>query len=143
MSIDNATIARACEQLVYRAARYTDFEQWDDLAALFAVEGRLVRPSAPTKPIVGRADILASLRARPSRTTRHVLNNIVVAVHSGTSAHISSIVTLYMSPVAGAVLPVKGQKILIGQFEDDVVHIDGEWAFALRGGSMALEFDCG
>jgi hypothetical protein len=140
--IDAATITRACEQLVYRAAHHTDFEKWEELAGLYAEDGRLVRPSDRANPIVGRASILASLRARPSRTTRHVLNNIVVDIHSRSSAHISSTVTLYMSSAVAAALPVKGQKILVGHFEDDVALAGDEWLFAVRDGSMALEFDC-
>jgi phosphonoacetaldehyde hydrolase len=140
---DVDSIARACEQLIYRAAHCTDAERWEELADLFAKDGQLLRPSDRNNPLVGRSTILASLHARPSRTTRHVLNNIVVDVKSATAAHISSTVTLFLSATAPLTLPVKGQKILVGHFEDDVVLRDGAWCFARRDGSMALEFDLG
>ena len=138
---DPAALIRACEQLVIRAAHCTDSERWDELAGLYADDGRLVRPSDRANPIVGRAKILASLRARPSRTTRHALSNIVVEVRSPTTAHVSSTVTLFLSSVPSAVLPTKGQRILVGHFEDDVTLVNGAWAFLVRDGSMALEFD--
>ena len=139
-SFDRDAIARACEQLLYRAALFTDRARWDELAALFAPNGKLVRPSDPTQPISGREAILASLRGRPARTTRHVLSNIRVDIHSPNSAHISSNVTLYTG-LAADKGPVAGQKILVGNFEDDVVLVEGDWRFLLRDGSMALEFE--
>jgi phosphonoacetaldehyde hydrolase len=140
-AVDSAAIARACEQLIYRAAHFTDFGRWDELAALYAEDGKLVRPSDPANPIVGRANILASLRARPLRTTRHVLSNITVELRSPTLAHVSSTVTLFLSSASPAKLPTKGQRILVGHFEDEVTLVNGAWAFLVRDGSMALEFD--
>ena len=131
-----------CEQLVYRAARHTDLGHWESLAALFVPDGKLYRPSDPQHPIVGRQAILESLRARPPRTTRHLLTNVIVELHSPTSAHISSTVTLFTAGAAKGAGAVPTQKILVGNFEDDVSLEGGDWAFICRGGSMALEFDC-
>jgi hypothetical protein len=139
-SFDGDAIARACERLVYRAALFTDRACWDELAALFAPDGKLLRPSDPTQPIKGRQAILASLRGRPARTTRHILSNILVDIHSANNAHISSTVTLYTGPAVDKG-PVAGQKILVGHFEDDVVLLDRDWQFVLRDGSMAIEFE--
>ena len=133
-------IARSCEALVYRAAKYTDLRSWDDLAALFAEQGRLVRPSDRANPLVGRDKILASLRLRPAGTTRHLLNNILVDVHSATSAHISSVVTLF-SGAARQSGAAKVEKILIGNLEDDVVLGPAGWVFQCRDGSLALEWE--
>ena len=131
--------ARACEELVYRAARLTDLARWDDLAALFLKDGKLTRPSDRANPVVGRSAILASLVARPSQTTRHVLSNVLVEFSSATTAHISSIVTLYVG--AAGSLPTAGRKVLIGHFEDDVTLVNGRWAFGVRDGTMALVYD--
>ena len=140
-SIDRDSILQACERLLYRAAHLTDCARWDDLASLFAPDGKLSRPSDPQHPIMGRAAIIASLRSRPTRTTRHVLSNVMIDVHSPTSAHISSTVVLYTGPGPTEKLPVVGQKILIGHFEDDVAFIGQTWTFITRDGSMALEFE--
>jgi hypothetical protein len=113
---------------------------------LFVEDGRLVRPSDPI-PIVGRANILASLRARPPRTTRHLLGSVLVEMHSATRAHIDSTVTLFCGPAAPAgpgataALPVPGQAIMVGNFEDEVTLTGEGWKFVVRGGSMALKFE--
>jgi len=138
-SSDRDSIGLACEQLVYRAARLTDQARWEDLVALFAAGGKLVRPSDPTNPLVGREAILASLRKRPPRTTRHVLSNVLVEILSPTRAHVSSVATLFSGPVHIDKLPVALQKISVGEFEDDVEFVDGSWVFVERNGSMALE----
>jgi hypothetical protein len=134
-------LVRECEQLLFRAARFTDLAQWDDLAAIFAQEGKLIRPSDPGNPIIGRVNILASLRTRPRRITRHVLSNIIVDAQSAVAAHISSTVTLFTGCTSSNPAPVKGQRILVGNFEDDVVWIQSKWVFIARAGSMSLEFD--
>lgn len=134
-------ISRSCEALVYRAAKYTDQRSWDELAALFAEQGKLVRPSDPANPIVGRAGIFASLLSRPPGTTRHLLSNVLVDAHSAESAHISSVVTLFSGPERSSPRPAKAEKVLIGNLEDDVVRTPAGWLFLCRGGSLALEWD--
>ncbi|MGH8143479.1 MAG: nuclear transport factor 2 family protein [Steroidobacteraceae bacterium] len=149
---DTDPAAQACVRLVYRAALYTDHGRWEELADLFVQDGRLVRPSDPS-PIVGRANILTSLRARPARTTRHLLGNVLVEMHSATRARIDSTVTLFSGPAptadaaatggpgVGAALPVPGQAIMVGNFEDEVALTAQGWRFLVRGGSMALKFE--
>jgi hypothetical protein len=134
-------ISRSCEALVYRAAKYTDQRSWEELAALFAEQGKLARPSDPANPLVGRPAILASLLLRPPGTTRHLLNNVLVDVHSAETAHISSVVTLFSGPARSSPLPAKAEKVLIGNLEDDVVLAPTGWVFLSRGGSLALEWD--
>ena len=134
-------ISRSCEALVYRAAKYTDQRSWEELAALFAEQGKLARPSDPANPIVGRAAILASLLSRPPGTTRHLLSNVLVDVHSAESAHISSVVTLFSGAARSPPLPAKVEKVLIGNLEDDVVLAPKGWVFLSRGGSLALDWD--
>jgi len=141
LNAQSSIIDRSCEQLVYRAARYTDQRSWEELAALFAEEGKLIRPSDPANPIVGRDRILASLRARPPGTTRHLLSNVLVDVQAADAAHISSVVTLFSGPARSPPLPAKAEKILIGNLEDDVVLTPAGWVFQCRGGSLALEWD--
>jgi SnoaL-like domain len=141
MMDDKTEIAHECAQLVYRAARFTDAADWEQLAALFAEDGRLSRPSDPANPIVGRANILASLRARPARTSRHLVTNILVDISSATTAHLSSTVTLITGLAPTGAGPVKANKILVGSFEDDVILSVSRWRFARRDGAMVLEFE--
>jgi hypothetical protein len=136
-------LARECELLVYRAARFTDSGEWEGLASLFADDGVLLRPSAPTVPIIGRENIRQSLQARPTRTTRHLLTNVIVDIQSTSAAHISSAVVLFTGPASLNMLPVTGSKILVGNFEDDVALGAQGWQFVKRDGSMALDFDWG
>ena len=131
-----------CTQLVYRAMHHTDAARWEDLIALYAENGKLARPTDPDNPIVGRVNILASLRARPPLTTRHLISNVVVEVQSETAAHITSTVVRFSGPVK-TMLPTRADKILVGTFVDEVALIDGEWRFVSRGGSMGLELNCG
>ena len=131
---------RGCEQLLYRAARLTDLARWEEVACLYVENGRLTRPSDLQNPIVGRAAILAALRARPPRITCHLLSNIVVEPTSATTAHVSSTVVLFTGSSSTPPLPVVGQKTLVGHFEDELSLINGGWAFAVRQGSMLLEY---
>jgi len=134
------TISRSCTELVYRAAKYTDLRSWEDLAALFAEQGKLVRPSDPANPLVGRDKILASMLSRPPGTTRHLVSNVLVDVRSAAAAHVSSVVTLFSGP-ARPRRAAKVEKILIGNLEDDVVLSPAGWVFLRRDGSLALEWE--
>ena len=102
-----------CTQLVYRAMHHTDAGRWEELIALYAENGKLTRPTEPDSPIVGRANILASLRARPPLTTRHLISNVVVDVQSDTAARITSTIVRFSGPVK-TTSPTKVDRILIG-----------------------------
>lgn len=133
--------AHACEQLVYWAGHCTDYRLWDELASLFAETGRLIRPSDPTHPIIGRSSILASLRARPPRTTRHSITNVMVHMHSTTRARVSSQLTLFSGPARVANQVVRIGKIAVGNFEDELEWSDDRWHFLVRDGSISMEMD--
>jgi hypothetical protein len=130
-----------CTQLVYRAMHHTDAARWEELVALYAENGKLTRPTEPDNPIVGRASILASLRARPPLTTRHLISNVVVDVQSDAAARITSTIVRFSGPVK-TTSPTRVEKILIGTFVDEVALIEGSWKFVSRGGSMGLELNC-
>lgn len=128
------------EQLLFRAARYTDRRAWEELSLLFVEEGRLIRPSDPANPILGRASILASLCKRPPRTTRHLISNVIITQHSATTASISSLVTLF-SGAEGTGKVGRIEKMAIGNFDDEVLWCGDAWRFLERGGSISLESD--
>src|SRR5215472_8318781 len=83
--MDTVTIERACERLVLDFAYYSDHQEYEALAALFATEGVMHRPSGD--PITGREAILQAYRARPAgRMTRHVCSNMRITVESADRA---------------------------------------------------------
>ena len=69
-----------CAALINRYASLNDEALWEEVAALYAEDGSMTRPTAPDAPIVGREAILAAFESRPPRTTRHITANIVVTV---------------------------------------------------------------
>lgn len=114
-----------CARLVNRYANLNDAALWDEVAALYAEDGRMTRPSAPDTPIVGRAAILAAFAARPPRTTRHICSNIVIDVESATTARGSSAMLLFTG----------GPAPMVGGFEDRFVLTADGWRFTERRGT--------
>lgn len=124
-------IEAVCERLIRQFAFLNDAHDHDALAEMFVADGSFARPSDPDNPVIGREKIRAFFRDRPKRRTRHLMNNIVVEVQSGTVAHARSYVLLY----AGE----RGEDVLVGDFHD-VLRLDetGRWRFQSRRGSLAF-----
>jgi hypothetical protein len=130
-----------CQQLLNRVTNLMDAGQWDQLAACYAEDALMYRPSDPTNGIEGRDAILASLRARPPRTTCHLLANCVFDVHSTTSVTATSRVLLLSGDATAAIPVAAHSKLLIGSFIDDL-HYDGNrWLIRKRLGSVELAYD--
>ncbi|QNA84182.1 nuclear transport factor 2 family protein [Sphingomonas sp. So64.6b] len=123
---ERRAIEGECARLVNRYANLNDAGDWDAVAALYAADGSMTRPTAPDQPIVGREAILAAFLARPSRTTRHICANIVIDVESPTMARGESAMLLF----TGAAAP------LVGSFHDRFVLTTDGWRFAERRGSI-------
>lgn len=117
-----------CARLVNLYANLNDAGDWAAVAALFAEDGMMTRPSAPDQPIVGRAAILAAFLARPAGTTRHICANIAIEVESETRARGESAMLLF----TGAAAP------LVGSFHDRFVLTTAGWRFAERHGSIVF-----
>ena len=117
-----------CARLIALYANLNDEARWDEVAALFAEDGVMSRPSAHDVPIAGRAAILAAFRARPARKTRHVCSNVVIDVESTESARGTSAMLLY----AGEDRP------LVGSFRDRFILTPDGWRFAERHGSLTF-----
>lgn len=118
-----------CAHLVARYANLNDSGQWDAVAALFARDGRMARPTAPDDVIEGRAAILAAFRARPPRVVRHVCANVTIDVESPTSARGESAMVHWASAAGPP---------LVGSFHDRFVLTDEGWRFAERRGSLTF-----
>jgi hypothetical protein len=129
--IDDAerrSIEADCARLIALYANLVDRADWAGAAALYADDGVLIRPTAPSDPITGRDAILAAFLARPARVSRHICANVVVDVDSATEAHGESAMLLFTGPG----LP------LVGSFNDCFVRAPDGWRFAERRGSIVV-----
>ncbi|MBO9695032.1 MAG: nuclear transport factor 2 family protein [Sphingopyxis sp.] len=125
---DRLAIEWQCTRLVAEYANLNDEARWEDVAALYAEDGWMTRPTAPDDPIVGRAAILAAFTARLPRTTRHICSNIVIDVESPTSARGRSAMLLFTGPGAP----------IVGSFDDRFALTDEGWRFGARRGSLTF-----
>ena len=123
---DRRAIEHDCARLIALYANLNDEARWDEVAALYAEDGVMVRPTAPDAPTVGRDAILAAFKARPPRTTRHVCSNVVIDVENSDAARGVSAMLLF----TGAAEP------LVGSFHDRFVLTADGWRFAERRGSL-------
>jgi hypothetical protein len=118
-----------CARLISLYALLNDEARWDEVAALYAPDGLMTRPTAPDSPIVGREAILTAFKSRPPRTTRHICSNIVIDVESATSARGRSAMLLFTSA---------DKPPLVGGFEDRFVLTEEGWRFAERRGYLSF-----
>lgn len=121
-------IEQDCARLIALYANLNDRARWQDLAALYAENGRMARPTAPDEWIEGRDAILAAFQSRPARTTRHVCSNVVIDVINDASAAGESAMLLFTGDGAPKV----------GSFHDRFVRTDAGWRFAERRGSLTF-----
>ncbi len=125
---ERRAIEQDCARLVALYANLNDAARWEDVAALYAEDGRMARPTAPDDWIVGRDAILTAFRSRPARTTRHVCSNVVIDVLDESHASGESAMLLFTGEGAPKV----------GSFHDRFVRVQGEWRFAERRGSLTF-----
>jgi ketosteroid isomerase-like protein len=129
------SIQRACERLVADFAYFSDHQDYEALANLFAVDAVMTRPSGDA--ISGRTAILAAYRSRPaSRLTRHFCTNVRITVESGDHAHGHTYALVYSGNAADTPEGQFGIKAdarsLIGEFEDEFVRTQEGWRFRAR-----------
>lgn len=117
---------RAIERMIVDYAAFNDAADWDAVAALYVPEGRMSRPTAPDDFIEGADAILAAFRARPARTSRHIVANIRVSV-GGDAATATSQILLFTAA---------GQPPLVGTYADRLVRTGAGWRFVERRGSL-------
>lgn len=122
-----------CARLIALYANLNDAGRWADVAALYAQDGRMARPTAPDHWIEGRDAILAAFLDRPARTTRHVCSNIVIDVIGACEAVGESAMLLFTGEGAPKV----------GSFHDRFVRTDAGWRFAERRGSLIFQLGVG
>lgn len=122
-------IEQDCARLIAQYANLNDAARWADVAALYAENGRMSRPTAPDDWIEGRGAIQAAFEARPARTTRHFCSNIVVDVVNEREATAESAMLLFTADTAAKA----------GSFHDRFILTDEGWRFAERRGSLTFQ----
>jgi uncharacterized protein (TIGR02246 family) len=137
--IERLLAEAAIARVVTRYALLNDESDFDAVAALFTEDGVLTRPSGGA-PIRGRSAILSAFKARPPRTSRHVIANIVVDVASDAEARCRSTILLYTAP-AGDLPARAASPALLGGFEDRLVKRNDGWLFAERRGWLDLKVE--
>jgi len=130
-----------CSRLINLYANLNDQARWADVAALYAEDGLMTRPTAPGAPVVGRQAILDGFLARPPRASQHVVSNIVVDVESADTARAYSIILLF----TGKIDPDGGRPLrddappLVGSFSDRFVRTAEGWRFSERRGGLTFQ----
>jgi hypothetical protein len=124
---ERRAIEHECARLVALYANLNDEARWDEVAALYAEDGVMYRPTAPDQGVVGREAILAAFKARPPRTTRHVCSNVVIDVDGPATARGTSAMLLFTAADAPP---------LVGSFHDRFCLTAEGWRFAERRGSL-------
>ncbi|MDB5685202.1 MAG: hypothetical protein JWM38_2608 [Sphingomonas bacterium] len=129
-----------CTRLINDYANLNDQGRWQDVAALYAEDGLMTRPTAPDQPIVGRDALLASFLSRPPRASRHVCANIVVTVESETEASAYSVILLFTGKLADdGGLPIRDDgPPLVGDYRDRFVLTSEGWRFSERRGALSF-----
>ncbi len=129
------SIERACERLALDFAYFSDRQDYEPLAALFAPGGMMTRPAGDS--LTGREAILHSYRSRPAgRITRHVCTNIRITVESNDRARGITYAIVYSAnagdpPDRHFGVPADSRH-LVGEFEDEFIRTEEGWRFAAR-----------
>lgn len=123
---DRRAIEWQCSRLIALYANLNDEARWKEVAALYADNGLMTRPTAPDAPIVGRAAILEAFQSRPPRITRHICSNVVIDAESAAAARGTSAMLLF----TGNAPP------LAGGFNDRFVLTPDGWRFSERRGFL-------
>ncbi len=135
--LDHLLAEQEITRLIIRFALLNDEGDWPAVAALFAADGRFVRP-AGGDAIEGREAILASFQSRPPRKSCHLITNIVVDLASPDEAKARCSMLLY---TAAAGETSAGSPALIGGFRDKLVRTSEGWRFAERAGFLDLKVE--
>ncbi len=124
------------QELIHRATFHLDRQEWADYAACFAPDGVLLRPS-DGKRLVGPEAIVEAHRGRPPATTVHIVSNTFFTDVTPTSMTAQSRVVKFGGP-AGDGPTNADPTIVVGNYPEKVVLVDGTWLLAERSGDREL-----
>lgn len=127
----------ACARTVTLASVYMDANDADGLVQLFTEDLEFVRPSTyPDVAIRGRAALHSAITERDRRMiSRHIASNVAPRRLSDDRV----VVTSYYTHFRGwrdvgseEPIPIADTLRSMGEYEDHLVRIDGEWLIARR-----------
>jgi uncharacterized protein (TIGR02246 family) len=120
---------RALLQLAYRYARAVDRRQPDELAALFTLDGLILRAGMP--PWQGR-EAIRGIPARLERlfqSTLHAVHNQIVTVRGDEARGETYSVAYHLGH------PKEGKQVRLDwgiRYQDSFTRVDGSWLFSRR-----------
>lgn len=123
----------AIEELYARYSHCFDTEDGDGYAAVFAPDGRFVRPGLPD--LVGTEALAAFVHERHAETpgvSHHVSNVLVEESEAGVRGRAY---VLVLRVVPGEPLILRN----LGAYEDELIRVDGAWRFRTRTFTSWLE----
>ena len=139
--IEVLLVERACERVVIDSATCNDRREFSALAALYTVDGVVVRPNG--QRLEGRAAIEEAYAAGPpDRVTRHLCTNVRVDVDGPDAARATTAVLIVSGrraddpDVSFGVVP--SERHLVGEFADRLVRTDEGWRIAERRATVAM-----
>jgi ketosteroid isomerase-like protein len=138
--IEHAVIQWECQQLLNRMTMLMDQQQWQALAQCYTEDAVLNRPSDPNNPFRGRQAILESFKARPPRTSAHIMVNSVFTITSADTIIAESRVWLISGPADESLPVIANPPLLIGRFTDQIKRQGHQWLVAQRDGSIKMKF---
>lgn len=130
-------VEQACIRLINHYANLNDAQDWEAVAQLYTEDAHFMRPSGGD-PVIGRAAILASFKARPPRAQRHVIANTVVDAEGPATARAFSAILLFQGDVApeGELPVMSANSPLVGWFRDLIALTPDGWRFKKRVGGL-------
>lgn len=143
-TMERLGIAQRCAALVMASVDAADRRAFGELAALFAPEAKLYRPTANNDPLIGRAAIQASYEAKPeTRLTRHFCAPPHVVIASATAASACTYVQVFGADTQNSAYDETfgyemDARTIVGEFDDRFESIDGRWYIAERHARFVL-----
>ena len=131
----------AIEYTLVHALHALDQKRYIDFAQHFSTGAALFRPTSDT-PLLGHDAIIQAYQGNPpQRINRHILSNLSVTLTDDNSASALSYVTLYSADVTETddgepedkpVFGYRVQRVLVGEFHDQLAYIDQQWKITER-----------
>jgi hypothetical protein len=130
---------RACERLIYTYSHLVDFNQAEQIADLFTLDGIW---ESGHRRWVGQNEIRSGFRKRQlhtKRKSRHICTNTLIELDGLSEASGLSYYVIYRHDggFGHRAAPLNGERI-IGEYHDRFVLVGKEWRFAHRRATVAF-----
>lgn len=131
-AVDRLLAIEDCKRLMVEYARRFDHGRAVEVAELFTADGAW---RSNTIDAVGTTQLVGFFRQRAeltARLSRHVVTNIAVDVLDADRARAHSIAVEVRDDMGADGLGVDTRPAVVGDYEDELVRVDGRWLFAER-----------